>query len=116
MSTLSASLLASALCFAAMAALAFAMDRHHAQLTQQHEVPRRRRLVLRGGAMALLALALASCIAGWGGSVGSVAFIGFLSLGALPVALLLPYRPRLLPGLALVLTLGAAAFACTGAS
>ena len=44
----------------------------------------------------LLALAIWPCMAGWSASVGVVAWLGFLSAGALGVALLLPYAPKLL--------------------
>ena len=44
----------------------------------------------------LLALAIWPCVAGWSATVGVVAWLGFISAGALLVALLLPYAPRLL--------------------
>lgn len=94
MSTLQASLVALTLAFGGMAGLAFAMDRHDAQLTQRREAPARQRHALRWGGAALLALAAVPCVAAWGGSVGAVAWLGFLSTGALPVAWGLPYRPR----------------------
>lgn len=114
MTVLSASLLALGLSFAGMSALAFAMDRHYAQLTRHHEVPGHHRFFLRTVALILFALACAPCITAWGGSVGTAAFIGFLSAGALPVALLLPYRPRLVAGLAVTLALAAPAFMALG--
>ncbi|MNK95199.1 hypothetical protein D3C87_1154270 [compost metagenome] len=70
------------------------MDRHHEQLTRGREVPARRRTGLRVIGMVLLAAAIAPCVMAWGPTVGTVAWLGFLSAGALPVALLLPYRPR----------------------
>ncbi|MDM0019338.1 DUF3325 domain-containing protein [Variovorax saccharolyticus] len=114
MTALNASMLALGLGFAGMSALAFAMDRHYAQLTQQHEVPGPHRLLLRTAALILFALACAPCIAAWGGSVGTAAFIGFLSAGALPVALLLPWQPRLVAGLATTLALSGLAFMALG--
>jgi hypothetical protein len=90
-----ASLLSLALAHAGMAALGFAMDRHHEQLTRRRdEMPPRRRALLRLAGVALLVAAVAPCVMAWGGTVGSVAWLGFLSAGALWVALLLPYRPR----------------------
>lgn len=87
-------LLGIALAYAGMAGLSFAMDRHYEQLTGLREVPVRPRVLLRVGGSALLAAALMPCAMAWGRSVGVVAWLGFLSAGALAVALLLPYRPR----------------------
>lgn len=94
MSTWQASLMALALAVGGMAGLAFAMDRHYAQLTQRREAPARHRHALRWGGAALLSLAAMPCVAAWGGSAGAVAWLGFLSAGALPVAWGLPYRPH----------------------
>jgi hypothetical protein len=100
MTTAYASLLGLALAFAGMASLGFAMDRHYEQLTRSREVPQRVRLLLRVAGCALLAVAAVPCVMAWNASVGTVAWLGFLSAGALPVALLLPYRPRGVAGLA----------------
>ncbi|XAH21238.1 DUF3325 domain-containing protein [Xylophilus sp. GW821-FHT01B05] len=94
MTTLHASLLALALAFSGMGGLGFAMGRHYEQLTQSREAPRRHCLLLRGAGVVLLAASLIPCVLAWGGSVGVVAWLGFLSAGALPLALLLPYLPR----------------------
>lgn len=94
MTTWFASLLGLALAYAGMAGLGFAMDRHHEQLTQLRETPARRRVLLRIGGAALLVVAAVPCVIAWGATVGPVAWLGFLSAGALPVALMLPYRPR----------------------
>lgn len=94
MSTTTASLLALALAFAGMGALGFAMDRHHALLTGGRETPTLQRRLLRGLGSLLIAFALAPCLLAWGGSVGTVVWLGFLSAGALGVALLLPWLPR----------------------
>lgn len=94
MNTTTASLLALALAFAGMAALGFAMDRHHEQLTRRRETPALQRRLLRGLGSLWIVLALAPCLIAWGGSVGTVAWLGFLSAGALGVALSLPYLPR----------------------
>lgn len=93
MTTLHACLLALALAFAGMAGLGFAMDRHYQQLTQAHEAPPGHRRLLRGAGAVLLTAAVAPCWLAWGGSVGVVVWLGFLSAGALCVALLLPYLP-----------------------
>jgi hypothetical protein len=117
MTTGYAAWLALALAYAGMAALSFAMDRHHEQLTRLREVPARRRVSLRLAGSALLAAAAVPCVAAWGATVGTVAWLGFLSAGALPVALLLPYRPRGVAGLAAcaaVAGLGALALAASG--
>ena len=96
-----ASLLSLALAHAGMAALSFAMDRHHEQLThQRQQMPLQRRALLRLAGVVLLMAAVVPCVMAWGGTVGSVAWLGFLSAGALLVALLLPYRPRAIACLA----------------
>lgn len=92
MTTLTASLLALALSFAGMLALSLAMDRHHEQLTRRRETPRLLRGCLRVLGSLLIALALLPCLLAWGGSVGTVAWLGFLSAGALCVVLLLACR------------------------
>ncbi|BEP70193.1 MULTISPECIES: DUF3325 domain-containing protein [unclassified Variovorax] len=94
MTTAWASLLGLALAYAGMSCLSFAMDRHHEQLTRGREVPARRRTGLRVIGALLLVAAVVPCVMAWGPTVGTVAWLGFLSAGALPVALLLPYRPR----------------------
>ncbi|MGJ7565330.1 DUF3325 domain-containing protein [Variovorax sp. GB1R11] len=110
MTTAYASLLGLALAYAGMAGLSFAMDRHHEQLTRRRDVPARRRVPLRVAGAALLAAAAVPCVMAWGATVGAVAWLGFLSAGALPVALLLPYRPRGAAGLAVC----AAVAGCAG--
>ncbi|MFM9926450.1 DUF3325 domain-containing protein [Variovorax sp. H27-G14] len=100
MSTGYAALLGLALAFAGMAGLSLAMDRHYDQLTRLREAPVRHRLTLRVAGAVLLAAAIVPCVMAWGATVGTVAWLGLLSAGALPVALLLPYRPRGMAGLA----------------
>jgi hypothetical protein len=102
MTTACAAWLGVALAYAGMAALSLAMDRHCEQLTGLREVPVRLRMSLRLAGTALLAAALVPCVMAWGASVGTVAWLGLLSAGALPVALLLPYRPRGAAGLAVL--------------
>lgn len=85
-----------ALAYSGMAGLCLAMDRHHGQVWGGDATPARRR-GLRIAGSALLALALLPCLAAWGTSVGIVAWLGFLSAGALLLVALLPYAPRLTP-------------------
>jgi hypothetical protein len=81
------------LCFAGMAALSLAIDRHHRQVYGD-DAPARKRLLLRTGAVLLLALAIVPCVVLWGAGAGFVAWIGMLTIGALLAAVLLPYWPR----------------------
>jgi len=83
------------LSYAGMASLCLAMDRHHGQVWGRDAAPNVRRALQLAGAV-LLALAIWPCVAGWSATVGVVAWLGFISGGALLVALLLPYAPRLL--------------------
>ena len=83
------------LSYAGMASLSLAMDRHHGQVWGRDAAPHVRRALQLAGAL-LLALAIWPCVAGWSASVGVVAWLGFIGVGALLVALLLPYAPRLL--------------------
>ena len=94
MSMLQASLAAWALAWAGMAALAFAMERHYEQLTGNMTQPRLHRYGLRAAGALLLAASLFMCLVGWGTSVGVVAWLGWLSLGALSSALLVSLWPR----------------------
>jgi hypothetical protein len=94
MSTLHASLAALALAFAGMAALAFAMDRHYEQLTGARELPAGLGLRLRCLGVPLLALALIPALQAWGGSVGTVAWLGFVSAGALTAVALISANAR----------------------
>lgn len=96
MSALYASLQALALSTAGMAALAFAIDRHHEQLTGADALPATQRVVLRSLGALFLAAALLPCVLAWSASVGVVAMLGFWSLGALLVAGLMSLSPRLM--------------------
>lgn len=95
MTPLHATLLGLALAYAGMAGLCFAMDRHHGQLTRQHTVPRLQRWLLRLVGSGLLLVAAWPCLSVFGGSVGTVVWLGLLSAGALLLALVLPVAPRL---------------------
>lgn len=94
MSSWFASLLALALSFAGMAALAFAMERHYEQLTGARTLPPGRSWQLRCLGAALLPAAALPCIVAWGASVGSVAWLGCLSAGALGSAAAISAAPR----------------------
>lgn len=83
-----------ALCLAGMLLLSQAMDRHCSQLLAGAEPGALQRALLRLWGAALLALALWLCLQGWGAAVGFVAWLGWLSVGALGVAWLLAYAPR----------------------
>ena len=83
------------LSYAGMASLSLAMDRHHGQVWGRDAAPNVRRALQLAGAL-LLALAIWPCVAGWSATVGVVAWLGFIGAGALLVALLLPYAPRVL--------------------
>lgn len=82
------------LCFAGMAALGLALDRHYEQLTGVDTTPRRHRVPLRVVGWALLAAALWPCIASNGVGVGLTAWSAWLAAGAMAVAWTLPYVPR----------------------
>lgn len=107
MNPLHASALALALAFAGMAALAFAMDRHHEQLTGALEVPAARRWLLRGAGTLALAAAAVPCVWAWGATVGPIAWLGWLSAAALGVAGLLGVAARWVAGVACAAALGA---------
>lgn len=81
------------MCFAGMAALSLAIDRHHRQVYGD-DTPVRKRYLLRAAGVLLLTLAIAPCVVLWGAGAGLVAWIGMLTIGALLAALLLPYWPR----------------------
>lgn len=101
MNVLQASWQALALSFAGMAALAFAMERHHEQLTAAMEISAALARLLRAVGAGLLAAAVMPCVQAWGWSVGIVAWLGWLSAGALLVVALISIAAR-----------GAAAAAC----
>ena len=96
-------LLGTALCHAAMMALAVAMHRHYEQLTGRRTAPVTQRRLLRTIGVCLLIAALVLCVLGWGGTVGALLWLGFLSMGALWAALGLAYAPRWSAWLALLL-------------
>ncbi|QIL80214.1 DUF3325 domain-containing protein [Diaphorobacter sp. HDW4A] len=83
MTMLYAGMLTLALTLGAMTALALAMDRHYEQWTGQRSVPPTRARWLRIAGVLLLLLSLLPCVQLWGGTVGCVAWLGFVSAGAL---------------------------------
>lgn len=83
-----------ALAFAGMTALAFAMDRHHEQLTGEREVAKGRSRLLRLLGSLLLAAALLPSVGGWGATVGVVAWLGWVSAGALVAVVWIAAAPR----------------------
>lgn len=82
------------------AALSLAMERHQQQVLGRALGPRAT-LALRAVGLVLLALALAVCGLQWRWPVATVAWLGVLSFAAVAVGLMLSYRPRGLPPLAL---------------
>lgn len=77
----------------AFAALSQAMERHHEQV--HGVVPSVQAMWLwRAAGMLLLILSLAVCLHTWGTSVAIAAWLGVLTLAALPVALMLTYAPQ----------------------
>lgn len=93
-------LFAICLAYAGFAALCLAMERHHGEVFGIRRIPPRRRLALRLVGWLLLAASFPACIAGWGWAFGSVVWCGVLTAAALPIVLLLPYRPRMMAALA----------------
>lgn len=89
-----AALLALALSFAGMAALAFAMERHYEQLTGERALPPALAVQLRCLGIALVPFAALPCVWAWGNTVGGVAWLGFLSAGALGSAAAISAAPR----------------------
>ncbi|MBB3220257.1 DUF3325 domain-containing protein [Pseudoduganella umbonata] len=78
-----------ALSYAAMTAVALSMDRHQEQVYGKAFAA----MSLRLGGWALLAVALVPAIAAWGTSVGILAWLGFLTFGALGIGLQMTYAP-----------------------
>jgi hypothetical protein len=93
LSIVSATALGLATSYAGMAGLCLAMDRHHDQVWGRDASPLMRRL-LRMAAIVLLTGGFLLCLGAWGGAIGPVVWVGFLSAGALSLVLLLPFAPR----------------------
>lgn len=97
-------LLALGLAEAGFVVLALAMDRHARQLAGRR-LPARARAPLRAGGLLLLLLALRTCVSGWGGAEGLVAWCGVLTLAALLLALTLALPRRVRTATALLVLL-----------
>ena len=74
-----------------MACLALAMRRHHRQVFRR-DPAMSVRIALRIVASGALALSLVACAAAWGWPIGSVAWFGMLTMGALCVVAALSVR------------------------
>ncbi|MBP7351647.1 MAG: DUF3325 domain-containing protein [Comamonas sp.] len=83
-----------ALCLAAMVLLSQAMHRHCEHILPRGEPGPVRIAVLRALSLACMSLALWQCTRWWGPAVGTVLWLGWLSVAALLVAGLLTYAPR----------------------
>jgi hypothetical protein len=94
MSGTSTTLAALALCFAGVAALSLAMDRHCEHMMRGGEPSHGRRIAARAAGALLLASALWCNTVAWGPSVGLVAWCGWIAAGALLVTMVLTWRPR----------------------
>jgi len=90
-------LLATFLCYAGLAVLALALDRHHYQVWRRTPSPKAR-LLLRTFGLSSLAASLAICIEGQGTGLGILAWLGLLTITSLLIALLFTYRPGIVGG------------------
>lgn len=81
------------LTYSGMACLSLAMPRHYDQVWGRAPSAGHTR-VLRGAGVLLLALALLPCVGLWGNTVGVVAWLGWLSAGALMWVGMLSWAPR----------------------
>jgi hypothetical protein len=77
----------------AFAALSLAMERHHEQVCGA-PVSRRSPWGWRAVGVVLLVASLAVCLHTWGTSVAIAAWLGLLTLAALPVVLVITYAAR----------------------
>jgi len=89
-----------ALAYIGFSTLCVAMERHHGEVFGTRRIPPRRQITLRVAGWLLLAASFPVVITQWGWSFGPVAWCGMLTLAALPIVLLLPWRPRLVLWLA----------------
>lgn len=102
MNPLPLDLLAFALSFAAFSAIALGTERHAKQVFGRQPAPPLRRALSATG-WVLLVASLAPALAARGPSIGSLNWLGYLSVAAVAIALLLSYRPQPLRFLAPVL-------------
>lgn len=82
------------LAYGGMTALCLAMNRHYRQVRFGAPSPGLK-LVLRIAGSLLLFVAFWLGIVGWGASIGPVVWFGALTVSALTLVFLLPYRPLL---------------------
>ncbi|KRC68263.1 hypothetical protein D3C85_190790 [compost metagenome] len=81
------------LTYSGMACLGLAMPRHYDQVWARDAAAGHTR-VLRGAGVLLLALALLPCVGLWGNTIGVLAWLGWLSAGALLSVGMLSWGPR----------------------
>lgn len=86
-------LIALALAYAGLTALCFGMQQHRRRISSAPPTARTI-AALRSAGSAFLGLSLLTCVAGFSGSLGFVAWLGLLTAAALPLAFLLPFAPR----------------------
>ncbi len=82
------------LAYGGMTALCLAMNRHYRQV-RFGRPSLQLKWILRSTGTALLLVALLLGIIGWGPTIGPVVWFGVLSVSALILIFMLPYRPRL---------------------
>ncbi len=99
-----------ALAHAGFVALCLSLERHHEQVLGQRRVPPARRRWLSGGGWLLLAASLAPPVRAEGWGLGLVTWLGLLTAAALPVVLLLSFRPRWVLAAPVLVALGAVAW------
>ena len=93
MNMLSLDFLAFALAFAAFSAIALGTERHSKQVFGRHPTPAARHTLTAAGWILLLA-SLPPALAARGPSIGSLAWLGYLSVASIGIGLMLSYRPR----------------------
>ncbi|MGH9161661.1 MAG: DUF3325 domain-containing protein [Vicinamibacteraceae bacterium] len=96
--------LAASLAYAGVTGLCLSMPRHHLQVWRRHPTGAVR-VILRVAGWLCLIGALVASAAAWGWPIGSVAWVGFLSVSALALVFLLAYVPRVAAVLALLILL-----------
>lgn len=85
--------LAFALAFAAFSAIALGTERHAKQVFGRQPAPAARHTLTTAGWVLLLA-SIVPALAARGPSIGSLAWLGYLSAASVTIGLMLNYRPR----------------------
>lgn len=98
-------LLAIALAYAGLTALALAMKRHHEAVLGRKPAGPGRLRALRFTGWGLIVLMLFCCLTLWPLGLALSLALGLVTLAGLPLIFLLPYHPRLAGRLALMLPL-----------